>query len=636
MCGIFGWVSHPANLTPENIANARQMTELLRHRGPDAGGEWLTKSVYMGHRRLSIIDRSSAANQPLRSPEGRYILSFNGEIYNYLELRDELAQHGATFTTQSDTEVMLNAFASWGDEALKRFDGMFAGAFHDLRSGRHVIFRDPMGQKPLYYYIDDQALIYASELRAIIGLPKMAWRLDREAFKRFLTHGYYSGEETPIEGVRKLLPGHVLHIENGLIRSRRYWNSIPGEDTIGISENEAVSEIERLLLTSCSQAMRTDVSYGVFLSGGIDSSLILNFCKEIDPDISSFSVAMSEKDFDESNKAQIVADHIGVRNHRVVSMDNDCVIAAVDDVLASNDEPHGDPGFVNAHFLAQNARPHLTVALAGDGGDELFGGYLPFAGVRAAEILKHLPNPLLRCAKTAASLIPATDRYVGLSFKAISYLRGFPANDSTRLPLWLATLDPEEMTKLCQSDSFDRFGHPATVFEPIVELMKAVESRTPTQRFLYFYQKVFLPEFVCMHTDRAAMQSSLEVRSPFLSPNLIAFANTLPDEMKVRGNRLKWILQRVAEKRGLPESIVKQKKQGFTFPLARWMKGSLQPLVDDLLNCDEWEADGLIDTKKMSELKNDHMLGIRNNYRILYNLMCFRAWRRGFSDIRLS
>ena len=190
--------------------------------------------------------------------------------------------------------------------------------------------------------------------------------------------------------------------------------------------------------------------------------------------------------------------------------------------------------------------------------------------------------------------------------------------------------------RLCRSDAFDRFGHPATVFEPIVELMQAVENRTPTQQFLYYYQKIFLPEFVCMHTDRAAMQSSMEVRSPFLSPNLIAFANRLPDEMKVRGSRLKWILQRVAEKRGLPESIVNQKKQGFTFPLARWMKGSLRPLVFDLLDPDEWEADSLIDTRKMSDLKDDHMSGVINNYRILYNLMCFRAWRRSFSDIRLS
>ena len=641
MCGVFGWVTHPASsalptITPPILEEARAMTESLSHRGPDNSGAWHDDRVFMGHRRLSIIDLSDAANQPYVDPTERYVLCFNGEIYNYVELREELRGQGHAFRTSSDTEVLLAALIAWGDDALLRLDGMFAGALHDRKTGRHLLFRDPLGQKPLYYFSYPGGVIYASELRALIRLGTFDWTIDRDAFARFLLHGYYALADTPVAGVRKLLPGCLLEIANGHATERRYWQSIPGGDPVDLSDDEAVSEFEDLFSASCRRAMRSDVPYGVFMSGGIDSTLILDFCHELNPDIRSFTVAMGEADFDESAKADAVAAHIGVRSQQAFSMDTESVTAALADVLAAADEPHGDPGFVNAYFLAQSARPHLAVALAGDGGDELFAGYLPFKGVGAARWLAHMPGFALDVLKGAAAALPENDRYLGLRFKAQSYLRGFPANADTRFPLWLATMDPEALSRLCPTDAFDRDGMPGSALAPIVGCLAPVAGAAPLDRFLYYYQKVFLPEFVCMHTDRAAMRFALEVRAPFLSPDLIAFANRLPARMKLRGGTMKWLLREVAARRGLPDEIVRQKKQGFTFPLARWLKTTLRPAMEDLLAAPEWEADGLIYPAVAAALMADHLAGRGNNYRILYNLMCFRAWRRAFPQVKAA
>ncbi len=638
MCGVFGWITHPtssaSSLRVPQIDDVLAMRDTLAHRGPDSSGSWSDDRVFMGHQRLSIIDLSNSANQPYTDASERYVLSFNGEIYNYLELRDELAGQGHAFRTTSDTEVLLAALIQWGDGAFDRLDGMFAGAFYDRKTGRHLLFRDPLGQKPLYYFSYPGGLVYASELRALVGLDQFDWKLDRDAFARFLMKGYYALGDTPVDGIQKLLPGTIMEFSNGTASEKRYWHSTPGADRLDISDDEAVAHFETLFSTACDRAMRSDVPYGVFMSGGIDSSLILDFCHDLNPDIRSFTVSMSEADFDEGGKANDVAAQIGVRHHEAFNMNTDSVTEALDDVLSVADEPHGDPGFVNAYFLARSARPHLTVALAGDGGDELFAGYLPFKGLNAARYLGRTPGFALSILKCLTGAVPENDRYLGLRFKAQSYLRGFPAKNDAQFALWLSTMDPEDLARLCPDALFDREGAAGSALNPVVELLKPLDGSTPINRFLHYYQQVFLPEFVCMHTDRAAMQFGLEVRAPFLSPDLITFANGLPENMKQRGGNLKWLLREVAARRGLPRDVVRQKKQGFTFPLARWLKSALRTRMTDLLAPAEWEADGLIDFNVAETLLADHMEGRSNNYRILYNLMCFRAWRRAFPQVR--
>jgi len=636
MCGVFGWFALTRPLREEDVRSARRATALLNHRGPDSQGEWQADRVFMGHRRLKIIDLSAAADQPFHGPEGQHVLCYNGEIYNYIELRDELGKLGRVFKTSSDTEVLIQAFAEWGDGALTRLDGMFAGALHDRARRRHIIFRDPLGQKSLYYFLSADHLIYASELRSLLALDAFRWRIDRQSVAAYLANGYFAGASTPIAGIRKLLPGHVLVASDGKVRTDRYWHSVPGDGLRDRSEADALRGADERIAHACRTAMRSDVRFGVFLSGGIDSSLILSYCRELDPNVQAVSLAMGERDFDESAKAEAVAKQLAIRRHTVVTMDERAVAPTLETLFAMNDEPHGDPGFINARFLAEAAKNHFTVALAGDGGDELFYGYAPFHALRFAPLLGRLPSLAVAACRWAPTLLPTHDGYLGTRMKLEALLRGFPAPDGLYAPLWLAAMSPEEMRRLLPSCQgyFDRTGKPETFLSEARDLMAPLGGRSPAQRLAYFYQQRFLPEFVCMHTDRAAMQVALEVRSPLLSPTVIAFANSLPDHLKYRHGQDKWLLRRLAATRGIAPAIARQRKQGFTLPLARWLKTCLRPSADALLRPERWEGDrDLVDPGAVAALAAAHQAGKANNYRILFNLMSFRAWRDRYGSL---
>lgn len=631
MCGIFGWVSFGAEISADRINAARRSVRSMGHRGPDNQGEWLSPHVFMGHRRLSIIDLSAAANQPFASVDGRYVLSFNGEIYNYVELRKILEAQGVAFTTDSDTETMSAALAAWGYDALLQFDGMFAAAWHDTKTNRHVLMRDPLGQKPLYYHVYGDGVVYASELRALLELPGFLWAIDQEAFKRYLMQGYYALEETPIAGIKKLLPGHFLEIDSNNIRCKRYWNSISGDNIQDISDDEAIDEFDRLFQNSCRQSMRADVPYGVLLSGGIDSSLVLQYCKEINHDIRSFSVAMADREFDESKKASAVNEFLGVSKCHSFLLTDEGVLGAIEGLFKDIDEPHGDPGFVNSYFLAQACRPHLAVAIGGDGSDELFAGYAPFAGLPGVLALRNVPDMGIKAIKTVARQFPARDGYLGFRFKLDAYLGGFPGSDEQRFPLWLSSMEPENLDRLCRPIGDGTLSR-GRIFKNIETTLEPVAGKELQEKFLYFYQKVFLPEFVCMHTDRATMQYSLEARSPFLSRPLIEFANRLPRRMRIRFGERKWLLKETMRRRGYPDVVTKQKKQGFTFPVARWLKTSMREELNQTCNDDERLSD-FVDMGELKRLRDEHLGGQENHYRVLFNLMVFRRWRRRYPSL---
>ncbi len=637
MCGIFGWVTHRDSLTPQRIDGCRRATEKLAHRGPDAKGEWQNGGIFMGHRRLSIIDLSAAATQPFHDDQGRYVLAFNGEIYNYLELRQELIRLGRTFRTESDTEVLLQCLAQWGPDGLRRLDGMFAGALHDRRTGRHLLFRDPLGQKPLYYHRYEGGVVYASELRALLELPEMYWRIDRDAFRRYLVHGYYPLRSTPVSGIEKLLPGCLMEIEGGEVKLDRWWDSVPGHDQLDIGFDEAVGEVESLFDRSCGLSMRSDVPVGVFLSGGLDSSLVLSSCHGVSREVQSFSVAMAEADYDESPKAAMATLHVGNGNHTILPMTQSALMSAFTDLMTKLDEPHGDPGFVNHYFLAGKARPHITVALGGDGADELFGGYAPFQGLPLQRLMEHLPGGTVELGRAMAKCLPGSDTYMGLQFKALSYLQGFPSTRTNRHSLWLSTLAPEELSQLLprtEPGCFDPMRE-GGAFDVASELHGVMASGTPTQQMLYYYQRVFLPEFICHHTDRAAMLHGLEVRSPFLSVPLIEFANRLPDRLKVHRGGLKRVLREVLARRQFPAEILGQRKHGFTFPIARWLKEDMRGLVDDLTDVGTFSG-GEIDGGVFKRMIEQHLSGRRNFYRIIYNMIVFRAWRMRYPELEFS
>jgi len=633
MCGIFGWVKFSGLLTPDQVESSRQATLTLVHRGPDGSGEWLGETVFMGHQRLSIIDLSDAASQPFQDDNGRYVLAFNGEIYNYLELRQELEAKGWRFRTRSDTEVLLYVLAQWGTQGLLRLDGMFAGALHDRKTGRHLLFRDPLGQKPLYFHVYEEGLVYASELRALLNLPQFAWRLDRQAFRRFLTHSYYPWDTTPVVDIEKLLPGCLIEIEGGTVTRHRWWDSVPGADPLDLGMDEAVAEFERLFDRSCALCMRSDVPVGVFLSGGLDSSLVLDGCHAIAPDVQAFSVSMAEQDFDESSKAVVAAVHVGGR-HNVITLDQAALLESFTALMDILDEPHGDPGYVNTFFLSRESRSQITVAVAGDGADELLCGYAPFKGLPVASLLERIPAAAIGLGRRAADILPGSDSYLTLQFKALSFLQAFPSTRMNRHGLWLSTLHPTDLARLmpkAEAGFFDPMRE-CGAFDVAGELRSHAASCSPAQQMLYYYQKVFLPEFVCHHTDRAAMLHSLEVRSPFLSTRLFELVNQLPDRVKLQGSDLKRVLRETLRRRGFPPAVTEQPKQGFTFPIARWLKGHLRGMVDDLADV-EAVTSGEVSAPVLQHLVDQHLAGRRNNYRIIYCLIVFKAWRKRYPGL---
>lgn len=625
MCGVFGWVKPPGEqFSPVDLAAARAARDRLAHRGPDASGEWTAGGVYMGHRRLSIIDLSAAAGQPFVDPAGQWALSFNGEIYNYRELRPELERAGSSFRTASDTEVLLEGFKQWGEGVLRRADGMFAGALHDRKTGNHLLFRDPLGQKPLYWAKTARGVLYASELSALLSVPGISLALDRGSFRRFFAFGYYPWDNSPFREIRRLLPGHVLRIAaDGGASTEKWWDSVPGDDVLDIGAGEAGREVERLFDQSCAQAMRSDVPFGVFLSGGVDSSLVLSSCQRHAPGIRSFSLDIPDADFNEGPKAAFAAQTVGGGEHQTFVMDQARVSDLLADTLRWMDEPHADPGYVNAYCIAHESRPGITVALAGDGADELFGGYGPFAGVGAEALVGGLPPWLLASAAAVTGLLPAAG---GLSSKTKAFFRAFPAAAHYRPALWLATLRAEGLARLMPQGGAGFFAPDRNGFLDFVARDLDLSSLSPADRLLRFYQKVFLPEYVCHHTDRAAMRVGLEVRSPFLSTRLAEFVNRLPARLKVGGISKK-ILRDILAARGFPDAIISQDKKGFAFPLSRWLEGPLRPLVEQAVStCEDW-SDEEIDGAYLRGLLVRHLSGREDNGRILYAALVFQAWR---------
>ena len=640
MCGIFAWLTRQ-NTAPPILKQARNAVRELAHRGPDGDGEWLQEGVYLGHRRLRIIDLSDAADQPFVTADGSLVVTYNGEIYNYLELAEELKREGVSFRTGSDTEVFAAAYAHWGANAFARFDGMFAAAIFDTRNRSLVLVRDPMGQKPLYYHNDENGIVCASELRSLLSLDAFKWTLNNKAIARYLANACFMGEETPLQDVSKVPPGHFIVVEpdKGTFEVKRYWSSYPGANVLDISEDEAVLEFDRLFEIASARALRSDVPVGVFLSGGLDSSLTAAYARHYAPNIRSYTLGMKEGDFDESEKAKEAANWAGINEHRAFKMDGKAAFETVGRHFDTCDEPHGDPGFVNSLLLAQKVRSEIVVGVAGDGADELFWGYEAFRAIDPDKIASYIPTPFLSfTAAMAQRVIPASDRYMDMGYKLSQFLGGYPASKSVRPAAWLSASGPGQLAKLCPGIEQDFFQLDSTndnLFSPFERTQEQMPVDNMEDRMAFHYQRHFLPDFVAAHTDRAAMQESLEVRSPFLSPDIISFANRLPAKLKRDGGAMKVLLRRVLERQGFPRDLVKQKKQGFTFPVARALKTELNPLMNELLGRDEL-FDGPVSRDQTQSLVNQHMHGTRNNYRVLFNLMALSAWRRKYPQVSSS
>lgn len=572
MCGIAGFVGSG------DRADLEAMTGRLAHRGPDADGFHVDGPVHLGHRRLSILDLSGGC-QPMTTADGQLTVVFNGEIYNHAELRRDLVAAGHVFQTDhSDTEVLLHGWREWGEGLLDRLNGMWAFALHDVT--RHVLFlsRDRFGKKPLYYFSTPGVFAFASELSALRLHPAAPRKESALARVKFFAHALLPSPHTPYEGIWKLPAGHRIEVPtDSLVPDvRRFWKFEIDPREPRASLDELAAELRDLLEAATRRRLVADVPLGVFLSGGVDSSAIAALALRANAGgrLNTFTIGFTEPSFDESAHARFVAESLGTAHHEE-TLDLDGALAVLPEIFAQLDEPQGDASLLPTWLLCRFARRHVTVALGGDGGDELFAGYDPFRALRAASAYARLvPRPVHRAIRLLAARLPVSHANLSLDFKIKRTLRGLDHPSALWNPVWLGALEPHELRAFTGTDfSVEE------IYSEAIAAWESCPSSDPVDRTLQFFTEIYLQDGILAKADRASMMNSLEVRSPFLDIEVANFARRLPARYKLRGNTTKFLLKH-ALRDLLPAGIADRKKKGFGTPTGAWLRsGRLSPAL---------------------------------------------------------
>jgi asparagine synthase (glutamine-hydrolysing) len=568
MCGIAGFVGQGT------VEDLKRMTDALVHRGPDAEGLWVDerKGVYLGHRRLSIID-VAGGQQPMWTRDGSLGIVFNGEIYNFAELRRELEALGHRFATDhSDTEVLLHGYRQWGRDLTTRLNGMWAFALYDRQSGILFCSRDRVGKKPFYYTLQNGTFAFASELTALTRHPAIQATVSVRSLKKYFAYGYIPSPLSLYDEISKLPAGCSLEfsLAGGTLKTHRYWQFMlePVEARPAGIEDSWADELRHLLDRAVSRRLVSDVPLGVFLSGGVDSSAVAAIAaRQLGAgQLETFSIGFEEADFDESRYARMAAEHVGSRHHlELLSLGKASEL--LPEIFNRMDEPMGDSSLLPTFLLCRHARRHVTVALGGDGADELFAGYAPFRALRWARLYSRLvPRPVHEAIRLLAGRLPAGHGYMNLDFKIKRTLRGLSYPKKLWNPVWMSSLDEPELAQLFQEpvDLED-------VFSEAIELWEASQPAGLEEQTLQFFTRLYLENDILTKIDRASMMNSLEVRAPFLDIDVIDFARRIPTEYKLRRGQTKYLLKK-AMRPLLPRQILYRAKQGFAVPVAKWFR----------------------------------------------------------------
>jgi asparagine synthase (glutamine-hydrolysing) len=633
MCGIAGFVGRG----DESVL--RRMTDAIRHRGPDAEGHWCEKDagVFLGFRRLAIIDLSGGA-QPMWTRDGEVGVIFNGEIYNHLELRAELTERGCEFVTHhSDTEVLLHGYREWGDAFVERLNGMWAFVIYDR--ARHRLFgsRDRFGKKPLYYFHEGDTFGFASELPALLEHPSAPRNISPLSLKKYFAYCYVPAPRSIYERVWKLPGGHsfVFDLVAQALKVSRWWEFViePDDaileapdrsdtllrlhDELGADRGNLADCIRRALDRAVKRRLMSDVPLGVFLSGGIDSSAIAALAAEHIPvgALNTFSIGFNEPSFDESNYARLVAEELGTR-HREEILDLDNSVGLMNDIVARLDEPLGDGSLLPTYLLSRFTRQHVTVALGGDGGDELFAGYDPFRALRKAELYaKLVPKPMHAGIRHLAARLPVSHANISFDFKVKRTLMGLTYTPKLWNAVWMSALEPGEIDEL--------FREPTPVEELYSEAIDAWDRcRQPNivDRTLQFWTNLYLQDGILAKVDRASMLNSLEARSPFLDIEFVDLARRIPWQLKLRGGQTKWILKEALTPL-LPRTIIKRAKKGFGMPIGRW-------LIEGRFAFDPAETKPLLDPAFIARKFAEHRARRADHRLFLWSCGLFARWLR--------
>jgi len=634
MCGFAGLLHGPGRGARDDLSEiAARMAGALRHRGPDDAGVWADPGpgVALGHRRLSIVDLSPEGHQPMVSASGRYVVAFNGEIYNFRELRRELEGLGHRFRGHSDTAVLLAAVEQWGVRAaVERFGGMFAFALWDRESETLALCRDRLGEKPLYYGWLGGRLVFGSELKALERHPEWTGEIDRTALAQYMRYAYVPSPRSIYRGIHKLPPGTLLRVPRGAAEARPepYWSveevaDAGARDPFRGGETAAVDELEALIGASVGRQMVADVPLGAFLSGGVDSSAVVALMQaRAERPVRTFTIGFDERGFDEAPYAREVARHLGTEHteHRATAAEAREVIHRLP---AMYDEPFADASQIPTWLVSSVARRQVTVALSGDGGDELFGGYNRHVwGRRIRSRTRWIPAPLRRAAgRGITALPPATWERVGA-------LAGQPqlADRAAKLAAGLGAATPAELY-----EAVVRNWEPGWVVLGQSGTGAGIAGGAPraggdvAEWMMRRDMTGYLPDGVLAKVDRAAMAVSLETRVPLLDPAVVAFAWRLPLEMKIRGGVGKWALRQVLY-RHVPERLIDRPKMGFGVPVGSWLRGPLRAWAEELLDERTLRADGYLNPEPVRARWRQHLRGRGNHAQALWTVLMFQAW----------
>jgi len=621
MCGIAGWIAKRDENLNERVLG--DMLESMAHRGPDgegifvAGGADPGQAVFLGHRRLAII-APEGARQPMTDADAGLALSFNGEIYNFRELRQQLSALGYRFTLDSDTEVLLRAYQHWGTDVARRLRGMFAFAVWDERNKRLFLARDRFGEKPLFLYRDGRGLFFASEIKALLRVPGVGPEVDLGAVWDYLAYRYVPGPRTLFSGIVKLMPGTCAIWENGSMREVRYWSSPDRVAQQGPAQRHAVHDFLASLDDAVRVQMVSDVPFGAFLSGGLDSSTIVALMTRHCTKVNTFSVGFQESGFSELGYAREVADAFGTAHHELVVSSRD-IIERLPRLIAFRDAPVSEPSDIAINMLAEEASRSVKMVLTGEGSDEILGGYPKHVAERFASGYRTIPHfvrsglitPLARALPFRFSRVKTAVGNLGIEDWRERYVR------------WFGALDARERARL---SVLSAGGAPADGHPPF----DAAPGNSTLRRILYFDQTSWLPDNLLERGDRMTMAASIEARVPFLDHKLASCVSALPDRYRVRGLKTKWVL-REAAKSLIPRSILNRPKVGFKVPVSLWFREGLRDFLMEHLGAGSSTTRAYYAPQVLDRILDEHLQGRHNHEKLLWSLLNLEIWHRQFA-----
>ncbi len=622
MCGIVGALSWNGTLDSARYTTfLKDMSDRLVHRGPDGSGFYFNGPIALGHRRLSIIDLAGG-QQPMANEDRTLWIVFNGEIYNFKELKPILEAKGHHYATESDTEALLHLYEEHGESFLEYVDGMFAFALWDSKKKRLILARDRMGEKPLYYAQTSSGVIFASEIKALLALPDLDLQLDPQALESYLTLGYIPAPLSIYKSVRKVRAGEMLVCEAGRISKKDYWDIPTGMESKA-SDAELEEELESLLDKSVKERLVSDVPLGVFLSGGVDSTVVAALAARHKKGLKTFSIGFAESSYDESSVARQTAQALGTDHHEQIIGDEDSLrlIPTLGDFI---DEPFADSSIIPTFLLSKFARQQVTVALGGDGADELLGGYPTYSAHYWADLYAKIPAVAAAGISKLMKTMPTSDAYMSWEFKVNRFLGAAQWPLKKRHMEWMSLWQSRDLADL-YGGSLKPTG--SGIFSEL-DQASYLNSGPSALKAMNWDIKTYFPEDLMVKVDRASMANSLEVRAPFLAKDVVEFSARLPLRLRATRFKTKVLLKKVLRKiyPGFPSGLP---KHGFAIPVGAWLKGALRPLIEDLLSPRAVSSWGLFDVAVVERIKSEHFQGKRNNSRQIWALLLLELWKNG-------